>query len=60
MTGLVAMLITCWVPDGNGALKEAWRIEDTVTLDHCLYMNRVVAVGGPKGAFVVSCRPLTD
>jgi hypothetical protein len=53
-TALVAMLIICWVPDA-GELKEAWRIEKQVTLEHCLAMNQVAAGGGRAGAITVRC-----
>lgn len=57
MTKLVAMLIICFVPQPNGTLKEAWRIEQTVTLEHCLVMNQVAAQGGRLGAIIVRCDP---
>lgn len=53
-TKIVAMLITCWVPSG-GQLKEVWRIEKIVKLEHCLEMNKVAAGGGRAGAIVVKC-----
>jgi hypothetical protein len=52
---IVAMLIICWTPE-NGVLKEAWRIEKLVTLDHCLIMNGLFTGGGTQGAITVRCK----
>jgi hypothetical protein len=49
------MLVICWAPQTDGTLKEAWRIEKTVSLDHCLTMNRVFASGGKAAAITVRC-----
>lgn len=54
MTKLVAMLIICWVPR-DGSLVEAWRIEKSVTLEHCLAMNKMASGGGKAGAITVRC-----
>ncbi len=54
MSKLVIMTIICFVPDGNN-LKEAWRIEKNVTLEHCLVMNRTFAQGGFLAAVTVRC-----
>lgn len=52
----VLMLIVCWVPTGEGTLREAWRIEKTASLEHCLTMNNVVGLGGKAGVFLVQCK----
>lgn len=54
MDKLVAMLIVCFVPNGD-ELKEAWRIEKQVTLEHCLQMNQVASGGGRVGVVYVKC-----
>lgn len=57
MTKLVSMLIICWIPQSDASLKEAWRIEKSVSLEHCLAMNRVMSVGGRAAAITVRCAP---
>lgn len=54
MTKIVLMTITMWMPV-NGQLHEAWRIEEKVTLEHCLMMNEMFAQGGKLAASVVRC-----
>lgn len=50
----VKMLIVCWVIQ-HGVLVEAWRVDETVSLNNCLKMNRVFSGGGPRGAITVRC-----
>lgn len=60
MSKLFIMLIVCWVPAGDGTIKEAWHIERAVPLDVCLTMNRIFAQGGPSAVFTVRCAPEHD
>lgn len=55
MSKIVLMLIICMVPGLDGNLKEAWRIEEEVSLEHCLTMNQVISGTGPAAAIVVKC-----
>lgn len=55
MEKIILMLIACMVPGENGTLKEAWRIEKHVTVEHCLKMNQIAAGTGPGAAIVVKC-----
>lgn len=57
MNTIVAMLIICFVPAGNGKLREAWRFSQDVTLKHCLTMNQVFSAGGQAGVITVRCGP---
>lgn len=52
---LVTMLMLCFVPTKDGQLREAWRVEQRVTLDHCLRINRVMSGGGRASAITVRC-----
>lgn len=59
MSKLVAMIIIAWVPQPGGTLKEVWRIEKTVTLEHCLQMNKTGGAGA-YGAIIITCKDLTS
>lgn len=54
------MLAICWAPQKNGTLKEVWRIEDYVTLEHCLTMNKLFSGGGKSGAITVRCGDIAE
>jgi hypothetical protein len=54
VTKVVVMLIICWMPQKDGTLKEIWRIEKTVTAEHCLTMNQLSG-GGKVAAITVKC-----
>lgn len=51
---LVTMIVICSVPNGK-TMKEAWRIEEVVTLEHCLFMNDIFATAGSYGSVTVRC-----
>lgn len=51
---IVLMVIVGWIPLPDGTLKETWRIERKVTLEHCLIMNSFSG-GGKAGAVTVRC-----
>ena len=55
MVKVVWMVIICIVPGMDGILQEAWRIEQAVSLKHCLTMNRVISGAGLAAAFIVRC-----
>lgn len=50
----VWMTIICMIPDGK-TMKEAWRIENPATLEHCLIMNKTFSGGGRFGSISVKC-----
>lgn len=50
----VMMVISCFLPNG-AELRQAWRIEKEVTLDHCIEMNRIFAQGGKAAVITVRC-----
>ena len=54
MEKLVAMVIICSLPNGH-FLKESWRIEKTVTLEHCLIMNKTFSGAGDRASISVKC-----
>ena len=56
LSKIVTMLILGMVPQPDGTLKEVWRIEKQVTLEHCLEMNRISGAG-KYGAIVIICDP---
>lgn len=51
----VLMVIICFVPAGRWEIAEAWRIEQKVSLEHCLAMNQVMSGGGKGSAITVKC-----
>lgn len=55
MDKIITMLILCFVPAKDGTLHEAWHVEQNVTVEHCLIMNRTFAGGGPGGVITVRC-----
>lgn len=54
LPNIVTMLIICWIPQNDGSLKEGWRIQQTVTLEHCLQINQLSS-GGHTAAITVRC-----
>lgn len=55
MLKLVLMVIVAFGPTSNNSLKELWRIEKNVSLEHCLIMNKLFARGGSTGVIIVRC-----
>lgn len=51
------MVVICWMPNGT-EIKEAWRIEQQVSIEHCLDMNRMFAQGGKAAVITVRCGEL--
>ena len=58
MNKLIAMLMIGWIPQSDGTLKEAWRLEERVKVEHCLTMTQF-AGGGKYGAITVKCGDTT-
>ena len=58
MKELIVMIIVAWTPQPDGTLKEAWRMESQVPLEHCLIMNHVAGTGGKYGVIIVQCGEL--
>lgn len=53
----VLMVIVMWLPAGNH-LKEAWRIEKHVSLEHCLQMSDIFNRGGRAAVSTVRCEKM--
>lgn len=51
---LILMTVICFVPN-HGELREAWRFEKRVTIEHCLTMNQLFSGGGKAGAITTRC-----